>query len=518
MAPNSRREFLKQVGSAVVAASVGSTLADDLGFSTAFASQGSDELTFGRLEPLVALMQETPANRLLPLLHERLRQGTELRDLVSAAALANARSCGGEDYVGFHTIMAMAPAWHMSAEMPEDRRALPVFKVLYRNTSRIQERGGRSNEVLRVVQPAAGNGHTPENLRQQARERNADAAERTFAALAQGGPDDALNAVLWVVEDGTDVHRVVLPYRSWDLLGVIGREQAHTLLRQSVRYGVRNESPNYATHCGPVRQIVPRLLDQHRLVGRQLGTRTADDRWVEEFSMTIFRATAEGAAEAVAAALAEGFPPAAIGEAMALAANQLVLRDSGRPQNQAQPNRGLGSVHGDSIGVHSCDAVNAWRNLARAANPRNQVVCLILGGYQAAQDRAQRGGDFLNWQPYPHAEARERMQAREQDALLRETEDAIRNRDQMRACAATHRYGELGHPARAMFDLLLKYAVSEDGALHAEKFYRTTSEEYASLRPAFRWRQVVALARVTASAYGQAAPGHDEACRLLRVS
>jgi hypothetical protein len=68
-----------------------------------------------------------------------------------------------------------------------------------------------------------------------------------------------------------------------------------------------------------------------------------------------------------------------------------------------------------------------------------------------------------------------------------------------------------------MFDLLLKYALSEDGALHAEKYYRTVVEEYHATRPAFRWRQVIALARVTASAFGQPAPGHEEACRLLRV-
>ena len=70
---------------------------------------------------------------------------------------------------------------------------------------------------------------------------------------------------------------------------------------------------------------------------------------------------------------------------------------------------------------------------------------------------------------------------------------------------------------RPVFDLLLGYAVSEDGALHAEKFYRTVREEFAATRPAFRWRQVVALARVTASEYGQPAPGYAEACALLKV-
>ena len=43
-----------------------------------------------------------------------MRSGTDLRDSVAAAALANARTFGGEDYVGFHTMMALAPAYHMA--------------------------------------------------------------------------------------------------------------------------------------------------------------------------------------------------------------------------------------------------------------------------------------------------------------------------------------------------------------------------------------------------------------------
>jgi hypothetical protein len=194
-----------------------------------------------------------------------------------------------------------------------------------------------------------------------------------------------------------------------------------------------------------------------------------------------------------------------------------VLRDPGRTAAQATREKPIGSVHGDGIGVHGCDAVNAWRNLSRLSNARNKAACLILGAYQTAQDRSWRNSELTNAQPYPHAEARERVTAREQETLLREAEDAIRNRDQMRASAVVHRYGELGLPTRPVWDLLLRYAVSEDGALHAEKYYRTCTEEYAVTRPAFRWRQVVALARVTASAYGQTAPGHEEACRLLRV-
>jgi hypothetical protein len=407
----------------------------------------------------------------------------------------------------------------MAGELPPARRALPVFKVLYRNSTRLQERGGRNAQTLRRVQPQAPpQGQSiGEATRAAARRSDMNAAERTFASTAAGSAEDAFNHLLTLVADAAEVHRVVLPYRAWDLLGIIGRDQAHTLLRQSVRFCVRGENARYVASVGRVREEIPRILDRHRLIGRQRGTRTPDDRQLEELSMVIFRGSPEQAADAAAAALAEGMAPDAVGEAIALATNQLVLRDRGRPANQAAPNRPVGSVHGDSIGVHACDSANAWRNMARVSNARNQVVCLLLGAWQAAHDRASRGGDFLNWQPYPTGDARELVTARERDRLLREAEEAIRAGDQMRSSAVTHRYVELGHPTRALFDVLLRYAISEDGALHAEKYYRTVTEEFTASRPAFRGRHLIALARVTASAHGQPAPGYAEACRLLEV-
>src|SRR5207237_10272992 len=123
-----------------------------------------------------------------------------------------------------------------------------------------------------------------EALRAAVRRVSADDAERTCAAVARGGADEVFNAVLFAVQDAAEVHRVVLPYRAWDLMGIIGREQAHTLLRQSVRYCVRAETPNYVRYLGSVRTLVPRLLDQHRLLSQPLGRRAADDAWVEQLS------------------------------------------------------------------------------------------------------------------------------------------------------------------------------------------------------------------------------------------
>jgi hypothetical protein len=500
-------------------AGLGSTAAAELGLlPRTFADAPETSLRFGELEPLVGLLQETPIEKLLPTLAERLRGGTELRQLLAAAALSNARTFGGEDYVGFHTLMALAPSFHMAGELPAERRALPVLKVLYRNSNRIQEFGGKANEVLHLVKPAPlpAGWVGGEVLRQKVREQDIDAAERTFAALAQGSPEDAFNHLLIAVEDHTEVHRVVLPYRAWDLLGLIGKEHAHTLLRQSVRYCVKAEK--HAGAKGTVRKLLEKAFDDHKLLGRTLGSRPADDAWIDRFSQSIFEATPEQAVDAAAAALADGILPDAIGEAISVAANQLVLRDSGRLARYASAAKPAGSVHGDSIGVHTSDAVNAWRSMARVANPRNTCASIILAAYEVASARGYAGKevDFLAFKPRPYAEHLEKIQTNDAAALLAEADAAIRDNDQGRACAAVHRYGALGFPERPVFDLLLGYAISQDGALHAEKYYRTVTEEFASTRPAFRWRQLVGLARVTASEHGYPAPGYEEARELLK--
>jgi hypothetical protein len=517
-APRTRRDFLADVGRGMLVATVGYEVSRELGFGSVLAEE-SEALTFGAMEPLVCLMQETPANKLMGALVEKLQSGTEIKQLVSAAALANARTFGGEDYVGFHTMMALSPAYAMSLELPKELQPLPVLKVLYRNTNRIQEHGGKKSEVLHRVKAAelGTDRAAHEILHEQVRSKDVNAAEQTLAAIAARSPDEAFDQLLYTVQDRTEVHRVVMPYRAWDLLNILGKEQAHTMLRQSVRYCVQAESwPRNAKSDDP-RTLLPKLLDEHKLMGKTPGDRSADDAWVDQLSQLIFKSTPEQAAGAVAAALAEGFSSAAIGEAVTLAANQLTLRDMGRRPTEEIAGKPIGSVHGDSIGVHATDSANAWRNISRVTGARNCFASLILGAYQVALDRVQRGGDFLNWQPLPVTRHVEQTRASEPEALLRDAEEAIRGNLQARASAIVHRYGELGHAPKPVFDLMLKYAISEDGALHAEKFYRTCAEEFANTRAAFRWRHVVALARVTASEYGRAAAGVAEARTLLKV-
>ncbi|HEX2747715.1 MAG TPA: hypothetical protein VHM91_06940 [Verrucomicrobiales bacterium] len=519
--PQKRRDFLNNVGKGVLATALGPALLAELGLGTASAAEEAatgGALNFGAMESLVCFMQETPVAKLQPALAAKLKEGIALDRMVAAAALANARSFGGEDYIGFHTIMALAPALHMSRTMPSEMAALPVFKVLYRNTNRIQEHGGRKNEVLHAVTPSPlpAGADAAEELKKLVKAKNMAGAEALFASLS-GSPEAMLTALLPSVEEDQEVHRTVLPYRAWDLLPVVGREHAHTLLRQSLRYCLRAESwrsPEWEKSA----QMLAKLLSDNHLPRKEQGTKPMDDAQVEELARVIFATSPAEAATAVAKALADGFDPAGIGEAISLAANQLMLRDHGRTPGQEITGKPIGSVHGDSIGVHASDSANAWRNLARVSDPRNTCACLIMGAWQASEDRSNRGGDFLNWEALPMKRHVSEVTTSDPAELLKQLEEAIRGNLQARACGLVHHYGTKGLPEKGVFDLLLKYAISEDGALHAEKYFRTVSEEFQATRASLRWRHLAGLARVTASEYGRPAPGYAESRDVLGLS
>jgi hypothetical protein len=514
MSASSRREFLTDVGRGMLTAGLGASLASDLGFSPAFAEQGADSLTFGPYDALVDLLQQTPPEKLQSKLVAKLRNGeADLRQLIAAGALANAESFGGEDYVGFHTAMALLPALEMTRLLPSPRQPLPVLKVLLRNSLQLQEKGGASHRQLELLHAAE---HIPDEsaglaIREAVRQADMDRAEALFAAAAGGSIEHSFDVLQPSVQDDMNIHRFVFAHRTYGLAKLLGQSYAHTLLRQCVRFCVdhernrldRNQQPS------PIRTVLPRLLDEYKLAGRTLGNRDPGDEAIEELSRVFYKGPSAQAAEAAAAALAEGISPEAVGEAISLTSTMIVLR-----QGPDKPR-----AHGDAAGVHSSDATNAWRNMARVDNGKHASAGLIVAAYHAPHL-----GTFSH-EPYPTEEHRAPLKGSSPADLLAEAEDAVRHNDQGRATAAIEEYGKLSSSPEPVYNLMLKYAISEDGRLHGEKYFHTVREEFATTRPAFRWRHMVGLARVTASAYGfnradepgHRAPGYEEACGLLGV-
>lgn len=528
MMPHSRRSFLALVGQGMLVSGLGVPVAAECGLQTAWADAGPDQPAAGPLEALVALLQETPKEKLLPTLVGKLQAGLKLAELTAAAGLANARTFGGENYFGFHVFMALAPAAQMARTLPTERAALPLLKVLYRNAHYTQDVGGPTRQTLTSLPTQPPDPATAEAVRAAVNRGDVATAEAVLAELARRSPEDALNAVLLGVEDNHEVHSVVLPWRAWAMLDYLGKEQSLTLLRQSIRKCAqqsRQQAANHADYQTQARARVPRLLEKFRLTGQPAGKRPAEDGWARQFCEGLLGASADAAGEMVAQALAEGFLPEQVGEAISLAGSELVLRQVADYQGSSRLGR---RTHGDSPGVHASDTVNAWRNLARVCNDHSRTAGLILAGINVAtsfqyaanpRNRLHEKHSFLR--PEDRTEAAKVSASQ----LAGELKTAIEANDQHRAAALVEWAGLQGWDSAPIFNQLLGYAVSEDGRLHAEKYFVTVVEEFKTTRPALRWSHLTALARVTASCYGMSqgdqkegrAPGYEEACALLKV-
>lgn len=509
MAAPSRRAFLRDLGLGAVAAAAAPTLLRGFGPGRPWQDEAA-RITFGALEPLATLMQERSADELLPVVVAKLRDGVSLREVVAAGALANARVFGGEDYTGYHCAMALMPAWRMASRASDPRLApLPVLKVLHRNTTRIQQFGGTRKETLVKVAPAAG-AVDASSLVEAERRPDVDLAERVFARCAEGGDLAAFEALQALVRDNVDVHQVVLAWSAWDLLQATGREHAHVLLRQSLRHCVSRERGRIrsGSKAPAIRTLLPALVEEHGLDREPKRAQALDDAAFERLSRTCFAGSQGDAARAVAAALAAGSDPEAVGEAISLAAVRLVLHDPGA-RNEA-PGKPIGSVHGASVGVHASDSAHAWRNIARVASHRTRMASLVTAAWHTAGQARSMDVDV----PFNAASRAEvaSLAARELPAAL---ETAIRERAQGRAVSLVERYGALDQPSAPLIDLLLTHAVTHDGALHNEKFFRAAVASFETTRAAFRWFHLAGLARVCASSFGFDAPGLVEARRLL---
>ena len=160
--------------------------------------------------------------------------------------------------------MALVPAYKMAGELPSDRQALPVLKVLYRNSSRIQEQQFAQRDTLHHVDAAESvePDRRAEWLRDAIRADDLHDAEARFAAIAASRQSTPSTQLQFAVEDDVNVHRVVLAWRAWAMLELTGQQYAQTLLRQSVRFCIDSEQ-SMRDHQQPapeVRAVLPRLV------------------------------------------------------------------------------------------------------------------------------------------------------------------------------------------------------------------------------------------------------------------
>ena len=133
-----RRDFLKH--SVHVGAAVGAAGAADLAFLAGLPPLSAQDVQVPRamvqvnpdIEPLVRLIEESPRERLLEQIGERIRGGTGYQPILAALMLAGVRGIQPRPSVGFkfHAVLVVNSAHLASLASPDSERWLPIFWAL----------------------------------------------------------------------------------------------------------------------------------------------------------------------------------------------------------------------------------------------------------------------------------------------------------------------------------------------------------------------------------------------------
>ena len=448
----------------------------------------------------------------------KLKDGTDLKTLVAAGALANARDLRRPALRRLPHVHGPAPRpTRWPANCPSEQQAaagaqgaLPQRHATSRPRAAARTRCcTRSSRAPTARRPGRRRGAA----RGRPQARHEDAPRASSRRSRKGKPSDAYNAPPYCVQDDSE-----RPPRRPRLAG-LGDARLH-------RQGTR---PHAAAPVGPVLRatrsskparpagIQTAAAEAARPVqaasGKRSARKTADDAWVEKLAeIDLRRRPGRRRPTRSPRPWPRGSRRTRSARRSSLAANQLVLRDPGRTAGETS--RQAGGQRPRRLGRRP-----RLRRGQRLAEHRPRQRPAQRGRQPDRRRRTTRPARTAGscQEPYPRPTHLEKVKTTDPAALLQQTEAAIKAQDQALACAAGRSsYGELGHPARPVFDLLLQVR-DQRGRRPARGEVLPHGDARSSRRRGRRsgggsWS---ALARVTASEYGKPAPGVDEARRLL---
>jgi hypothetical protein len=334
-----RRSFLHSVAKTGLLASAG-----EYAFLNCLPAISAQEVRAARnmarvaddIEPLVRLIEDSPQNRLMELIAERVRRGTSYQELLSAVMLAGVRGIQPRP-VGFkfHAVLVVNSAHQASLAAQDRDRWLPLFWACD-NFKRSQERNRAEGDwrmapldeaQLPAAAQAAG------RFREAMDNWDTEGADRAIAAWSRTVGANEVYEALWRygARDFRDIgHKAIFVANSYRTLQTIGWRHAEPILR-SLAYAVLdhgrdgNPARNDFDADRPGR-------DNLRRAGRiradwQRGR--IDQAATTDLLATLRTANSTEACDALVAKLNAGIDPASVWDALFLTCGELLMRQPG---------------------------------------------------------------------------------------------------------------------------------------------------------------------------------------------
>ncbi len=320
------------------------------------------------IEPLVRLIEDSPRERVLERVGQRVRGGTSYQEVLAALLLAGVRNVQPRPSVGFkfHCVLVVNSCHLASMAGPDSDRWLPIFWGLdYFKRSQADEASKSGWTMGAVDELKVPDADGARGMFREAMERwdveQADAA--TAGLVRTAGATEVFNEFArYAARDYRSIgHKAIFLANAWRTLQVIGWGYAEPVMR-SLSFALLNHTgdPNPADNdLEPDRAW---RANGERVAKIPAGwlDGSADRSSTRALIETLRESSADEAAREAAAAMASGGSGQAVWDAVFVSAGELLMRQPG------------------IIGLHSLTTSNAVRYLWRHAENETLRKRLLL--------------------------------------------------------------------------------------------------------------------------------------------
>ena len=287
------------------------------------------------IEPLVRLLEETPRERLLEEVADRIRKGLGYRDVLAALFLAGVRNVEPRPNVGFkfHAVLVVNSAHLASQAAPDAERWLPIFWALDQFKSAqaetVKDRAGwRMPAVNESAVPPA------RKARQAFAEAmdawDAEAADVAIAGLVRSAGADEVMEEFWryAPRDFRAIgHKAIFAANTRRTLAAIGWHHAEPVLR-SLTYALMSagDTKNPAKADDPADRPGRWNRDLAKEIRTEWLEGKADIAAATDLLAALRSATAEEMSRLVVAALNKGVAVQSVWDALLAGSTELLMR------------------------------------------------------------------------------------------------------------------------------------------------------------------------------------------------
>jgi hypothetical protein len=471
------------------------------------------------IEPLVRFIEDTPPAEIVDRTLEKLRNGTPIREMLTASALAVSRSSDlppGHHGGPLHPVVGIHAIGHLAERLEGDNKFLPVVQHVALSNKHIHHPAMGPYVLLEYEPEDCGTIEKAKEAFAIACNRGeSNKADHIFLWLWDNMPEvEVLDLLLTVAipKNIVDDHYFAYPGFAWRTLDYIGREHLKNLMRPVVRYVTRFPT-------APAILDIDEVIEENDLLNKVTRMKTGGD----ENEAVGALGEAIGAVEKfteipklIGKALADGLSLEGAGEALSIGAATLFMRSKG----------------GNPMDVHLHTSCNIRRYLLGldGIGLRNKIL-LLLTWHSGPEIRST--AFRMNASPFdPQSMAK--LPPRSQPELLAAIRDSIYTQPEtdwskvanlgqlmavpevQDAANLAQQYVDYGYDEKPLIMLLAEIVCRDNFTeMHAFKHHQAIIEEYYSTREPWRGRHLVCGVRAAAISSNKSTGVFDKLLELI---